>query len=129
MIPAVFAFEWMLTFDREVDLFWRRKATVSSMLFLVNRYVPLIVILIFAPWPSPPTTYAVSAEFTPVLFFADTRAYICRGMRIYVMLAARSCTESSPPRCAARYYIGAALEIFQYIPWAGEAYLMSVHDP
>ncbi|RDX53800.1 hypothetical protein OH76DRAFT_1398936 [Lentinus brumalis] len=48
----------MLTFDREVDLFWRRKITVSSILFLVNRYVPFIVILIFSPWQTPPSTTA-----------------------------------------------------------------------
>ncbi|RPD80818.1 hypothetical protein L226DRAFT_556694 [Lentinus tigrinus ALCF2SS1-7] len=53
---AVFMYEWMLTFDREVDLFWRRKVTVSSILFLVNRYLPFVVILIFAPWQNPPTT-------------------------------------------------------------------------
>ncbi|RPD66872.1 hypothetical protein L227DRAFT_569085 [Lentinus tigrinus ALCF2SS1-6] len=76
---AVFMYEWMLTFDREVDLFWRRKVTVSSILFLVNRYLPFVVILIFAPWQNPPTT---------------------------------------GKRCAAQYYIGDALEILQYVPWA-----------
>lgn len=57
---GLFAYEYAITFGREINLFWRRKVTVSSILFLVNRYVPLVVNMIYAPWPSYPTTHYVS---------------------------------------------------------------------
>ena len=56
-------YEFMITFNKEVELFWRRRFTLSSILFLVNRYVPLVVNMIYAPWPSntSPTTLPVRA--------------------------------------------------------------------
>ena len=38
---ALFAYEYMVAFDREVDLFWKRKLTIATVLFIANRYVPL----------------------------------------------------------------------------------------
>ncbi|KAH9919964.1 uncharacterized protein BXZ73DRAFT_80208 [Epithele typhae] len=37
------AYDYSLTFAKEIDLFWMRKPTGASMLFFVNRYVPLIL--------------------------------------------------------------------------------------
>ncbi len=56
---GLFAYEYVVTFGREVELFWKRRITVSSILFLVNRYLPLVVNIIYAPWPSLPSTYKV----------------------------------------------------------------------
>lgn len=70
-------YEFVFTFDKEVELFWRRKFTLSSVLFLLNRYVPLVVNMILAPWASLPTTSAVrllQQVFDPCL----ANAY-CRG--------------------------------------------------
>ena len=44
-------YEFTITFNKEVGLFWKRKITLSSVLFLLNRYLPLIVNMIYAPWP------------------------------------------------------------------------------
>ena len=58
---GLFAFEYTLTFSHEVNLFWRRKFTLSSTLFFLNRYAPFAVNMIYVPWPSPPATLQVSA--------------------------------------------------------------------
>ncbi|KAI8974607.1 hypothetical protein BD414DRAFT_498188 [Trametes punicea] len=39
-------YECLITFDREVALFWRNKFTGASLLFLINRYLPLLVNLL-----------------------------------------------------------------------------------
>ena len=36
--PALLAFEWVITLDREVRLVWGRKLTGASVLFVMNRY-------------------------------------------------------------------------------------------
>ena len=35
---AWIAYEYVLTFTQEVELFWRRKFTGATLLFLLNRY-------------------------------------------------------------------------------------------
>lgn len=35
---ALLCHEYLLTFDREVEFFWRRKLTVASLVFYINRY-------------------------------------------------------------------------------------------
>ncbi|KAM5534811.1 hypothetical protein V8D89_011527 [Ganoderma adspersum] len=83
-------YEFMITFNKEVELFWRRRFTLSSVLFLVNRYVPLVVNMIYAPWPSntSPTTLlgcktlvwtAETLEifqYLPWAVFSGLRAYV-----------------------------------------------------
>ncbi|KAI1796103.1 hypothetical protein LXA43DRAFT_970023 [Ganoderma leucocontextum] len=84
-------YECTITFSQEVELFWRRKFTLSSVLFLVNRYVPLVVNMIFAPWPSntntSPTT-PIILEIFQYLPWADTSYMdhpMFSGLRAYVL--------------------------------------------
>ncbi|KAH9893596.1 hypothetical protein C8Q73DRAFT_697586 [Cubamyces lactineus] len=42
---AVLCFEYLITLDREVALFWRWKPTGASILFFANRYLTLALIL------------------------------------------------------------------------------------
>ncbi|KAI0675498.1 hypothetical protein C8Q78DRAFT_963789 [Trametes maxima] len=46
VIPALLVYEYLITFDHEVDLFWRPRFTGASVLFLLNRYLPLITIIL-----------------------------------------------------------------------------------
>lgn len=43
---AFLGFEYLVTFDREVELFWKRKFTGASVLFLLNRYLPLLTVIL-----------------------------------------------------------------------------------
>ncbi|KAI0354663.1 hypothetical protein OH77DRAFT_1521558 [Trametes cingulata] len=45
---VLLVFEYLITLDREVELFWRRKFTGASVLFLLNRYLPLSVTILEA---------------------------------------------------------------------------------
>ncbi|RPD66871.1 hypothetical protein L226DRAFT_542117 [Lentinus tigrinus ALCF2SS1-7] len=75
---GLFAYEYAVTFDREVDLFWKRRITVSSILFLINRYVPFVVNMFYAPWPLYPTTYNILEifQYLPWAVFSALRAYV-----------------------------------------------------
>ncbi|KAL7280949.1 hypothetical protein ACG7TL_005898 [Trametes sanguinea] len=42
-VLAFLTYEYLITFDSEVGLFWRSKFTGASALFLINRYWPLLV--------------------------------------------------------------------------------------
>ncbi|KAJ8455806.1 hypothetical protein ONZ51_g12324 [Trametes cubensis] len=42
-VLAFLTYEYLITFDREVSLFWRRRLTGASILFSANRYLPLLV--------------------------------------------------------------------------------------
>ncbi|KAI0722602.1 hypothetical protein C8Q76DRAFT_691336 [Earliella scabrosa] len=46
---ALLAYEYLITFDREVSLFWVQKITMASVLFMVNRYIALCAGMIGLP--------------------------------------------------------------------------------
>ena len=73
-------YEFTITFNKEVELFWKRKITLSSVLFLLNRYLPLIVNMIYAPWPLSlsPKTHEVGDVSRSVMYRAE---HGCRGKR------------------------------------------------
>lgn len=64
--PGLLTYEYLITFDREVKLFWKRAITGSSILFIVNRYLPLVCIALGMP-SSDPTTNKVSAPLSTLL--------------------------------------------------------------
>ena len=54
LLTALLIFENALTLDREVSLFWKRKVTGASALFLSSRYITLLAYsvrtLLMANW-------------------------------------------------------------------------------
>ena len=57
MTSGLIFFEYLLTFDQEVRLFWRKKFTGAVALFFANRYTTLTYTMYFmlinavpAPW-------------------------------------------------------------------------------
>ncbi|KAH9917901.1 uncharacterized protein BXZ73DRAFT_105421 [Epithele typhae] len=41
-IMTFLAFEWLITVGDEVNLFWTKKKTVATVLFILNRYTPIL---------------------------------------------------------------------------------------
>ncbi|KAK0501029.1 hypothetical protein EDD18DRAFT_787912 [Armillaria luteobubalina] len=41
---ALFVYEWLITFDEEVEYFWHGRWTISRQLFLANRYFALFIL-------------------------------------------------------------------------------------
>ena len=110
-------YEFTITFNKEVELFWKRKITLSSVLFLLNRYLPLIVNMIYAPWPLSlsPKTQAVGDISHSVMYRAELG---CRGKRqATIMRLSQAYPEHGS--CKALVWTAETLEIFQYFPWAG----------
>ena len=62
-MPGLFTYEFCLTFGREVELFWRRKFTIASVLVILNRYVPLVVNLMDTPYVIPHAVSSISLGY------------------------------------------------------------------
>ena len=61
-------YEYIITIDYEVELFWKRRFTGSSVLFFLNRYLRLwfyIAQLVF--WASLSTPVRTSTTFCPFI--------------------------------------------------------------
>ena len=52
---AFLAYEYTVTFGLEVNLFWRRKLSMASILFGINRYLSLVGAVMNCPIPLPAT--------------------------------------------------------------------------
>ena len=39
---VLLVYEWIITLGTEVNLFWKRKISLATCLFLLNRYLPLL---------------------------------------------------------------------------------------
>ena len=42
---ALLIYEWSITTRQEIELFWREPVSGATVLFLFNRYVPLLCVL------------------------------------------------------------------------------------
>ncbi|KAI0722514.1 hypothetical protein C8Q76DRAFT_793560 [Earliella scabrosa] len=67
---ALVAYEYFITFGLEVELFWKRKVALASVLFFMNRYVPFIVNMMNSPFIDVPQQYF------PWALFSALRAYV-----------------------------------------------------
>ncbi|KAI0774557.1 hypothetical protein C8Q74DRAFT_1369014 [Fomes fomentarius] len=50
-IFCLLTYEYLITFDLEMKLFWRRTITGSSILFIINRYLSLVFAALDMPLP------------------------------------------------------------------------------
>ncbi|KAI0629251.1 hypothetical protein C8Q77DRAFT_1220429 [Trametes polyzona] len=94
-ISAFLGFEYFLTLDREVELFWKRKFTGASALFLSNRYLPLLTIIL------------EMCQSTPM---SDR---VCIGLAHVVHL---ECDVSFS--CTMFVKMTSVVSVLQYFPWA-----------
>lgn len=64
---AFLGFEYLVTFDREVELFWKRKFTGASVLFLLNRYLPLLTVILDLSQSTPMSDRVSLSQPGPIL--------------------------------------------------------------
>ncbi len=57
---ALYIYEYLIVIDQEIALVWKAKWKLSTLLFLVNRYVALMVALVYTVPVVDYTTQAVS---------------------------------------------------------------------
>ncbi|KAI0758240.1 hypothetical protein C8Q74DRAFT_1221913 [Fomes fomentarius] len=65
---CLLAYEYIITFDHETKFF--SKLTGSSVLFIINRYLPIVFAAFTLPFPDPTTT-----KYLPWALFSTLRAY------------------------------------------------------
>ncbi|KAI0807997.1 hypothetical protein C8Q74DRAFT_1230487 [Fomes fomentarius] len=85
-LVCVLAYEYAITLDREVELFWKERPTASAVIFFINRYLALAANTMGLPF-SDPTTYKgcaavnytegilVLIQYIPWGIFSALRAY------------------------------------------------------
>ncbi|KAJ8463765.1 hypothetical protein ONZ51_g10034 [Trametes cubensis] len=95
-VLAFLTYEYLITFDREVSLFWRRRLTGASILFSANRYLPLLVNIL---------NLTISARMS------DT-------VRNLLTIVVRQLADYDPQSCNDYVKALQAIEILQYLPWA-----------
>ncbi|KAI0665403.1 hypothetical protein C8Q78DRAFT_1084002 [Trametes maxima] len=94
---ALLFYEYAVTLDREVNLFWTRRPTGASVLFFVNRYTPLLLQIV------------------------DLCGYANMSDRRYLYAHFHFMTYNdvtSIRSCAALTDIAQTIQILQYVPWA-----------
>ena len=70
---ALYCYEWMITFDREIDRIWRRKWTLSTWVFVITRYAGLLdVILQQLPAINLTVSELLRTRCLPRLMFKDS---------------------------------------------------------
>ena len=94
--PALLVYEYLLTLSQEIDYIWHRKTSITTVLFLVNRYSIVFVrafnIVQLVSWGAAPGRNAdtVSVVQTRTSYFSNIGTYMGATMKLGV--------ESSPPR-------------------------------
>ena len=53
-LAGVFIYDYVLTFVQEVQLIWHRRITGATVLFVLNRYLTLMIVLmsLIGCWPA-----------------------------------------------------------------------------
>ncbi|KAH9893594.1 hypothetical protein C8Q73DRAFT_647649 [Cubamyces lactineus] len=99
-VTAFLAYEFLITFDSEVELFWMPKMTGAAALFICNRYLPLLgyilVMCEYIPmsdsvssWPSCALMVKVQSAFhflqyLPWAAFSGLRVYALNGQKWFL---------------------------------------------
>ncbi|RDX45977.1 hypothetical protein OH76DRAFT_1303309, partial [Lentinus brumalis] len=77
-VSVLLSYEYLITLSAEVQLFWKLPITGSSVIFILNRYLPLLVIWYDGPYPYPTYLEGVSFEcfqYFPWAAFSALRVY------------------------------------------------------
>ncbi|TBU26484.1 hypothetical protein BD311DRAFT_667451 [Dichomitus squalens] len=95
-ITSLLAYEWVIGLGKEVNLFWREKVTGATVLFLLNRYAPLVYMLssysgsmavtdkvaVESCNASVMTSFALdNLQYVPWALFSSLRVYALCGKR------------------------------------------------
>ena len=59
---ALILYDYLTTFDAELELFWTRKLSGPSLLFFVNRYLGIVYYIAMLPLRFAPSVATVSDE-------------------------------------------------------------------
>ncbi|KAI0325819.1 hypothetical protein GY45DRAFT_181301 [Cubamyces sp. BRFM 1775] len=84
---ALLTYEYFITFDREVNLFWKRKPTGATVLFLCTRYLALLSYnclsaLTYARWSD---SYLVWAAFSSLRTLALSRMNWLLAVVVFIL--------------------------------------------
>ncbi|KAL1937992.1 hypothetical protein VTO73DRAFT_12003 [Trametes versicolor] len=82
---ALLTWHYLLTFDKEIALFWKLPLTGANALFLANRYLTLAYAFYYAPWWPASTSYECCGSLTRSLTLVS-RASLIVADAIVVML-------------------------------------------
>ncbi|KAL1938177.1 hypothetical protein VTO73DRAFT_11821 [Trametes versicolor] len=82
-VVALLVYEYVITLDQEFALFWRRKKTGATCLFLSNRYITLLCFAVLGAATFAPMSdhrYVTCLQYLPSAAFSGLRALALSGM-------------------------------------------------
>lgn len=118
MIPVLNGYEYLITLDQEVTLFWRRKWTGATVLFFATRYLGLLSFTILSAATYAPLSVKVRtssflySEIVLMVGPQEVRSSVCSSR----LNTHRTCCTFS---CTPLTYVQAYFSVSQYIAWAG----------
>ncbi|KAI0794736.1 hypothetical protein C8Q74DRAFT_1366136 [Fomes fomentarius] len=81
-LSAIFWYEYTITLDKEIYLFWNKKITGATILFFVNRYFTLFYMMYAFPW----LPFSMKYEYIPWGAFSALRMYALSGGNLTMAL-------------------------------------------
>ncbi|RPD65618.1 hypothetical protein L226DRAFT_567173 [Lentinus tigrinus ALCF2SS1-7] len=98
---TLYVYDYIITFDREVELFWNGKRSGAAAIFILNRYLPLIAQLFYI------------VEYTLFIVSAERFGHYTEPQR-----ASKRWLTNTSYSCAAFIKTSLVVVILQYFPWA-----------
>ncbi|KAI0795661.1 hypothetical protein C8Q75DRAFT_712084, partial [Abortiporus biennis] len=86
---ALFIWDYLITFDREVGYFWGERLSVVSLLFFVNRYVNLFAVIIELFLQARFNTFQVIHRSCKILTRLDEALILCSLLVIAAFVTLR----------------------------------------
>ena len=69
-LKALYTFDYLITFPREIQLLWGRNFNAVSLILILNRYIPFVTFIIFCysvAAPQPESTEVRNIPFTAAI--------------------------------------------------------------
>ncbi|KAI0758162.1 hypothetical protein C8Q74DRAFT_1390821 [Fomes fomentarius] len=136
-MTALIAYEYIITFDLEVELFWRQKTSMSTILFLVNRYWEINYIALLWTSSSVFKLYESRAKqlFSNLLCSCVVWFYLCQTTQnagyfpwaVFSALRAFALSSRSWSLAIAVFLLSIAPMVINYV--ANIGYLTPTYDP
>lgn len=74
IIIAVALYDWLITFQDERSLIWSRKVTGTTVLFVLNRYIPIIIFFLAVLYDTSPEADN-KVRYTPQMLLVQYVSY------------------------------------------------------
>ena len=117
---GVLVYDYILTLGQELQLFWKRKLTGATVLFLINRYLFLFYIIISMCSYFRMSDRASTPRFSTAHLALISLCFYNRRTYAFYPLEKRRLTFVAFIRCSGSFYLENVLTLAVYLPQSGK---------